>query len=478
MEKLRQLYREWKGSEAGNVMLLPASGSHRKYYRIESQGTTVLGAVNESVEENEAYISFTRQFRKENLPVPEVLAVSADKTAYLVEDLGDTTLFSLLPDPWPETIPDTIQQLYRKVLDNLVRFQTAAFPQGLDYTHVYPVAAFDRTAMQWDLNYFKYFFLRLSGIEFSEAALQRDFDRLCDFLNRKKQVYFLYRDFQSRNIMVKDHTPWFIDFQGGRKGPLAYDAASLLYDAKASLPAGFRESLLNTYMETASRYIPDFDKAEFKKEFYACVLLRIMQAMGAYGLRGFHEKKSLFLQSIPYAIRNLAFLRTSGLLPLDMPEIERIIRILEKSPWARFSKPASPALTIHICSFSFHNGLPPAQDEHGGGFVFDCRFLPNPGRLAQYKTLTGRHPQVQKFFAAHNEMASFLQNSFELLKPAILNYIERNFNSLSIAFGCTGGQHRSVYCAEQTKIWIEHTFEVKVHLSHLAHPEESGIVHG
>ncbi len=477
MDQIRQSFKEWKGIEPIRIEPLPASGSHRRYYRIETKGERMLCAVNESVEENEAYFSFTRQFRRENLPVPEVLSISPDRTTYFVEDLGDTTLFSLLPNPWPDTIPAEIHQLYRAALDNLVRFQTAALPEGLDYTHVYPVAVFDRTAMQWDLNYFKYFFLRLSGLAFSETALQADFDRLCDFLNRKPHPYFLYRDFQSRNIMVRDHRPWFIDFQGGRKGPLAYDVASLLYDAKAALPAVFREQLLNGYMETAARSIPQFDKADFQKEFYACVLLRILQAMGAYGLRGFHEKKSLFLQSIPYAIQNLAFLRISKWLPLAMPEIERIIGLLEKSPWADFSKPASPTLTVHICSFSFRNGLPAAQDEHGGGFVFDCRFLPNPGRLEQYRTLTGRHPEVEKFFAAHSEMAFFLQNAFELLKPAILNYIERDFNSLSIAFGCTGGQHRSVYCAEQTKNWIERTFNIKVRLRHLAHPEASGIAH-
>ncbi|MDE7072607.1 MAG: phosphotransferase [Bacteroidales bacterium] len=471
MTDIKQTFKEWKGFEPDCAELLPASGSHRKYYRIRYQGKTLLAAVNDQVQENEAYFSFTRQFRNDHLPVPEIYHICADKKTYFVEDLGDTTLFSLLPNPWPDTIPTHIEKHYKEVLGKLLLFQTSGGEKGLDYRYVYPVPDFDLMSMQWDLNYFKYFFLRLSGIEFSEAALQADFDHLCQFLNRGPHRYFLYRDFQSRNIMIKDNRPWFIDFQGGRKGPLAYDLASLLYDAKAALPDSFRLSLLNDYIGLAAKRISGFVPDDFKKEFYACVLLRILQAMGAYGLRGFHEKKSLFLQSVPYAIRNLVHLRQSGLLPLPLPEIERITARLETSALACFSKPASAELVVHLCSFSFRKGYPPARDEHGGGFVFDCRFLPNPGRLDAYKNITGRHPDVQQYFAAHPEMAAFLQNCSEVLKPAILKYIERNFSSLSIAFGCTGGQHRSVYCAEQTKLWIERTFDVKVELVHLEHPE-------
>lgn len=470
MEDIRQRFTEWKGFEPAWIKPVSANGSGRRYYRIGFGEQTVLGVFNEAEAENEAYISFTRQFLKDNLPVPRVLHVCADGKTYFVEDLGDVTLFSLLPRHGAE-MPHAVRNLYVQVIENLTKFQSAGSEHGgLDFSHVYPVADFDHTAMMWDLNYFKYSFLKLAGIEFDEPALEADFERICGFLNTRPHQYFMYRDFQSRNVMVRGNTPWFIDFQGGRKGPLGYDLASLLYDSKASLSDDFRSFLLETYLDSASRNIKGFSKEDFRKEFYVCVILRILQAMGAYGLRGLSQKKDLFLKSIPYAIRNLANLRRNG-LPFALPEIERIIERLENSRWADFEKPSSTALTLHVCSFSFKQGLPLDGDEHGGGFVFDCRFLPNPGRLEKYKALTGRHAEVQAFLASYPEVDAFLQNCLELLKPAVNNYIERGFESLSIAFGCTGGQHRSVYCAEKMKTLLERNFAVNVELRHWVHPE-------
>ena len=472
MENIRQRFISWKGFAPSFITTLSANGSSRSYYRIGFEGQTVLGAFNASVPENEAYFSFTRQFVQEGLPVPQVLHIAQDRKTYFVEDLGDDTLFSLLPKNPEAGMPENVREVYRQVIESLTRFQTAGMKdgKGLDYGHVYPVADFDRTAMMWDLNYFKYSFLKLADIVFDEPALEADFDSLCAFLNREPHRYFMYRDFQSRNIMVRGGAPWFIDFQGGRKGPLGYDLASLLYDAKASLPDDFRRFLLESYLEAAARNIAGFRKEDFCREFYACVLLRILQAMGAYGLRGLCQKKDLFLKSIPYAIRNLAGLRQKGVFS-PYPEIERIIARLEDSHWSDFGNPASEKLTLHLCSFSFKKGLPPSEDGHGGGFVFDCRFLPNPGRLEQYKTLTGRNSEVQSFLAAYPEVDAFLQNCLELLKPAVRNYIDRGFESLSIAFGCTGGQHRSVYCAEKMKTLLERNFSVKVELTHREHPE-------
>ncbi|MCM1169460.1 MAG: phosphotransferase [Bacteroides sp.] len=472
MENIRQQFREWKGFEPSEIRPLSANGSSRRYFRIAFNGQTVLGAFNRSVPENEAYFSFTQQFLQEGLPVPRVLHVAAGRQTYFVEDLGDDTLFSLLPKNAEVPVSEAVREVYFHVIEDLVRFQTAGLKngQGLDYTHVFPVADFDRAAMMWDLNYFKYSFLKVADIPFDEAALEADFDRLCAFLNREPHKYFMYRDFQSRNIMVRGNAPWFIDFQGGRKGPLGYDLASLLYDAKASLPDDFRCLLLEQYLQAASREMAGFDGEGFCREFYACVLLRILQAMGAYGLRGICQKKDLFLKSIPYAIRNLSVLRRQGRFA-PYPEIERVIAALEGSHWAEFANPRSEKLTLHLCSFSFKKGLPPCGDGHGGGFVFDCRFLPNPGRLERYKNLTGRNAEVQDFFADYPEMDAFLQNCLALLKPAVSNYIERGFESLSIAFGCTGGQHRSVYCAEKMKTLLERNFDVKVELVHLVHPE-------
>ena len=463
-------YTAWRGHNPKTLTLLPASGSHRKYYRIEEEnGNTLLGVYNDNVPENEAYLSFSKQFEQQGLPVPAILHVSPDPNVYFVQDLGDATLFSLLPaEAWgenPQAHP--AYPLYEKVIAQLIRFQTS----DIQYDKVYPVANFDHVSMMWDLNYFKYFFLRLSGIEFSETRLEDDFRKLCTFLHESKQTGFLYRDFQSRNIMIYKDEPWFIDFQGGRKGPLGYDLASLLYDAKANLPVSLRKVLLEKYMERAGREIAHFDKAKFLSEFYACVLLRILQAMGTYGLRGLHERKDLFLKSIPYAVRNLNYLRTEKLLPFPLPELERILEKLAASPWASFSKPASEKLHVEIYSFSVRDTAAPLDPEHGGGFVFDCRFLPNPGRLPEYKNLTGRSPEVIHYLQNHVEVGEFLQNCLHLLKPAILNYIARGFEHLSVSFGCTGGQHRSVYCAETLAKLISQSFDVKVSVKHLVHPE-------
>lgn len=498
--QIRQSFEQWKtGENIRSIVLLPQSGSNRKYFRIYHDSGRTLGVYNPGLDENEAYFSFTRQFRNAGLNVPEILHIAASRTVYFVEDLGNTTLFSLLPadngnlpnpangsDSRPQDLgnfPSELKTLYKKVIHQLIAFQTAGYApdgsgstvrrcgSGMDYTHVFPVAVFDASSMEWDLNYFKYFFLRLRHIPFSEDLLQKDFDRLTGFLNRGPHRFFMYRDFQSRNIMIKDGEPWFIDFQGGRKGPLAYDLASLLYDAKANLPDSFRQELFETYLRKASEIVPDFDPETFGQNFHACRLLRILQAMGAYGLRGFHERKPLFLKSIPYAIRNLSQLEESHLLPVELPEISRIIEKLKNSELASFRKPSSSGLKVSVFSFSYKTGLPPVTDSHGGGFVFDCRFLPNPGRIEAYRNLTGRNREVIDYLNRKKEVSVFLQNCFELVKPAICNYIERDFTSLSIGFGCTGGQHRSVYCAERMCDMLRDFFDIEVVLTHTVHPE-------
>ena len=477
-EIVKKYFREWKKEEPVRMGLLPASGSHRKYYRICYSEGFILGVYNESEEENAAYISFARQFRQERLPVPELCHVCDDKRVYFVEDLGDATLFSLLPHGM--AYPGIRQAdgryaslfgLYRHVIRCLLDFQTAGGTKGLDYSHVYPVESFDRTAMLWDLEHFKYFFLKLSGIGFSETALQRDFERLADLLVPETSHCFMYRDFQSRNIMIRDGKPWFIDFQGGRRGPLAYDVASLLFDAKADLPDEWRSALLDYYVEEASSRMVSFDAKVFRTSFSACVLMRILQAMGTYGLRGLYERKSLFLKSIPFAIRNLAHIVDNGLMPCALPEIERLVSKLRDLHWASFERPSSDRLTLKVGSFSYKQGLPAPENEHGGGFVFDCRFLPNPGRKEEYKNLTGRSPEVKAFLSLYPEVSGFLQNCLQLVRPAVLRYIERDFESLSLLFGCTGGQHRSVYCAEEMARLLRENFDVEVELRHWVHPE-------
>lgn len=478
-KKIRELVGQYDPqAEIKGIELLPQSGSSRLYYRVNLGNACILAAYNENVAENLAYFSFTRQFLAKGLNVPGILARTEDNRLYLVEDLGNTTLFSLLPAG--RTDSDTpggnqfshegLTSLYEKVVDHLLRFQGV---HDLDYSYVFPVEEFDSTSMEWDLNYFKYFFVRIAGFSFSEPALETDFKAISEFLNRKPHTHFMYRDFQSRNIMIKDGQPWFIDFQGGRKGPMAYDLVSLLYDAKANLDENLRDHLLGYYCQRAACLYPDFHESDFQKEFMVCQLLRILQAMGAYGLRGFVQKKSLFLKSVPYAIRNISQLLDRKDFPLDIPQIRSLVSQMKESPLSKFEneKPGSATLKIEVCSFSLRRGYPPCDPEHGGGFVFDCRFLPNPGRLPQYKELTGRSPEVIFYLEQQKEVGIFLQNTFEMLKPAVLNYIERGFSHLSIAFGCTGGQHRSVYCAEKMSKMLKESFQVEIHTTHLEHPE-------
>src|ERR1019366_599468 len=193
---------------------------------------------------------------------------------------------------------------YRKVVEVLPRFQVEA-RHDINYKVCYPRTSFDRQSIAWDLNYFKYYFLRLAGIPFNEQALEDDFSRLTKFLLGADRNYFLYRDFQSRNVMWRDGHPYFLDYQGGRRGALQYDIASLLYDGKADLPPELRQQLLNHYLDTLAGFIK-LDRSEFMQHYHAYVYVRIMQALGAYGFRGFYERKAHFLESVPYALKTCA----------------------------------------------------------------------------------------------------------------------------------------------------------------------------
>ena len=301
--------------------------------------------------------------------------------------------------------------------------------------------------MSWDLNYFKYYFLKLARVPFHEQRLENDFEALCDFLLRAPADFFLYRDFQSRNIMVRDGEPWFIDYQGGRRGALPYDLASLLLDAKADLPFGFRDRLKEQYLDAASA-LTQLDRARFEEFYRGFSLIRSLQAMGAYGYRGFYERKAHFLQSVPYAIRNIERLLSDGALPVVVPELVASLQRIVASTRLREVAPIAPRLTVRIDSFSYLRGYPADRSGHGGGFVFDCRAMPNPGREAGFADLNGRDPPVVAWLERHDETGQFLAQVRALLEPTIENYLRRHFTHLSVAFGCTGGQHRSVYFAE------------------------------
>jgi aminoglycoside/choline kinase family phosphotransferase len=423
-------------------------GSGRKIVRLSDGGDSAIGILHDVREENAAFLAFSRYFRRLGLPVPEIYADALDQGAYLEQDLGDTSLFEFLSGHRSgETIAPEVVQAYRNVVEVLPRFQIEA-ARDLDYSVCYPRGRFDRQSIAWDLNYFKYYFLRLAGIPFNEQALEDDFDRLTELLLSAPQDYFLYRDFQSRNVMLKNGQPYFLDYQGGRKGALQYDIASLLYDAKADLPPELRQQLLDHYLDQLPRYIP-FEREAFLRYYYAFVYVRIMQALGAYGFRGFYERKAHFLQSVPYALKNLRWLLHNVRLPIALPTLLDAFNSMLASEKLQGLASSAENLTVRIFSFSFHRGWPKDETGNGGGFVFDGRSLPNPGREERFKALTGRDAPVVEYLSQQESVHQFLASVLSLVDASVSEYQRRGFKSLMVSFGCTGGQHRSVYLAEQ-----------------------------
>jgi aminoglycoside/choline kinase family phosphotransferase len=441
-------------------------GSGRKIIRLSAGPRTAIGILYNVREENAAFLAFSKHFRRHGLPVPEIYAEDLDHGSYLEEDLGDTTLFEFLSkNRTGATVAPQVVEAYRNVVAVLPRFQVEA-GRDLDYSVCYPIASFDRQSISWDLNYFKYYFLRLAGIPFNEHALEDDFNRLTDFLLSAPRDYFLYRDFQSRNIMLRDGQPYFLDYQGGRKGALQYDIASLLYDAKADLPAELRQQLIYDYLRALERFIP-VDREAFLRYYYAYVYVRIMQALGAYGFRGFYERKAHFLQSVPYALKNLRWLLHQIELPIQLPTLMAAFQSMLASEKLQSLAHDADKLVVRVFSFSFHQGLPQDETGNGGGFVFDGRSLPNPGREERFKSLTGQDAPVIDYLNQQDSVHQFLASVLSLVDATISSYQQRGFKNLMVSFGCTGGQHRSVYLAEQLARRLRARNGLEVALRHL-----------
>jgi hypothetical protein len=347
----------------------------------------------------------------------------------------------------------------------LPRFQIEA-GRDLNYEVCYPRSRFDRQSITWDLNYFKYYFLRLAGIAFNEQTLEDDFNRFTDFLLEAPSDFFLYRDFQSRNIMLRDGGVFFLDYQGGRKGALQYDIASLLYDGKADLPPALRQELLDAYLERLSEFTA-VDRDAFLRHYDAFVYVRLMQAMGAYGFRGFYERKVHFLQSVPYALKSLRWLLEHVELPLELPTLMGAFRAMLQSEKLQTISGAAGHLVVRVFSFSYHRRLPEDGTGHGGGFVFDCRSLPNPGREERFKALTGKDAPVIEYLSRESAVHAFLESVLALVGASVANYQQRGFQDLMVSFGCTGGQHRSVYLAEQFARRLREMKGVEVTVRHL-----------
>jgi aminoglycoside/choline kinase family phosphotransferase len=468
LELLNDLFHRWCGEGITSINKLPASGSSREYYRIYGTGHTAIGAINQDRDENKAFIEFSRHFHSMGLAVPEIYLVELDRHAYLQEDLGDTTLFDYMFNIRDNgNFPEELTGIYKKVLTELQKFQIDG-ATDFNYSVCYPRASFDRQSMLWDLSYFKYYFLKLAGVPFNEQLLENDYNTLIEYLLAQDTNYFLYRDFQSKNVMLRDGKPFFIDYQGGRKGALQYDVASLLYDSKADIPPDVRQEMLEYYISGLARY-PSVDADKFRGSYYAYVLIRIMQAMGAYGFRGFYEKKTHFLQSIPYALNDLRWILQNVTFSIEIPTLLSVYEKLLKAPKLKRFKDKGgrkSTLTISINSFSFKHGIPADPHGHGGGYVFDCRVITNPGKLEQYSAMNGKDKPVIDYLNQQGDVHEFLSNAFSLVDMSIDRYEERNYSHLSVSFGCTGGHHRSVFCAERLAEHLRESQNVRITIWH------------
>jgi aminoglycoside/choline kinase family phosphotransferase len=468
MDVLERLFEQYFHLPAEQVRPLQGQlgGSGRAILRLRSGASSAIGILNSVREENIAFLTFSRHFRRHGLPVPEIYAEDLANGAYLEEDLGDTTLFEFLAkNRNSEAIAPEVIEAYRKVVAVLPRFQVEA-GRDLNYKVCYPRGSFDRQSIAWDLNYFKYYFLRLAGVPFNEQALEDDFGRLTRFLLSAPRDYFLYRDFQSRNVMLRDGQPFFLDYQGGRKGALQYDIASLLYDGKADLPPELRQELLDHYLDCLAPFVL-MTREAFMEHYYAFVYVRIMQALGAYGFRGFYERKPHFLQSVPYALKNLRWLAHNVKLPVNLPALmDAFKNMLGSEKLQRMGLPED-ALAVRIFSFSFHRQMPADESGNGGGFVFDARSLPNPGREERFRTLTGRDAPVIEYLNQHDSVHEFLADATSLVDRAVKTYVSRGFSNMMVSFGCTGGQHRSVFLAESLARHLRTLSGVRVVLRHV-----------
>ena len=461
MERLRDLFRSCFGIEAESVVPLKEAGSNRKYYRMKAGDVCCVGVLGTDSDENQAFVTEAGHFHRSGLPVPEVYAVSDDLMCYLQADLGDKVLYDLVDAAHKEgEWGEDLQALLCRTVALLPKLQFEG-ARGLDFTVCYPETEFSRQMVMFDLNYFKYCFLKPSGLEFNEVRLQGDFERLADDLMAASQLRdrngrpyegstFMYRDFQSRNVMVYDGQPCFIDFQGGRKGPVHYDVASFIWHARSGYPAELKSRMLETYLDAMSSYV-DVDREVFRSLLRRFVLFRTLQVLGAYGFRGWVEHKAKFVTSIPAAIESLREQLVSMVSEdagFKDTYLHEVLSGLVGLPRFKTSSSHDGKLTVTVYSFSFHKGVPHDPSGNGGGYVFDCRSIHNPGRYEPYKKLTGRDLPVIEFLENDGEIIGFLDHVYGVVDPHVETYVRRGFSSLMVSFGCTGGQHRSVYCAE------------------------------
>ena len=465
---LSELFIQLKGKEPDNILKIPQSGSDRNYYQIISDSQLFIGTYSENIKENTAFIYCSNHFQNKKLNTPKVLITNSDCTAYLQEFVGTESLLDKLEQ---KKLCNEVFELYKKSLKKLVAIQVKG-DDGFDYNQCITAKQFGKEAILSDLLYFKYYFLDTLQYPYDKQRLLKEFELLADYLHHAEHKFFMFRDFQSRNILINDNEVYFIDYQGGMKGALQYDVASLLWQAKAELSNEWKEELLNYYIEELEIELQaTINKSRFINQYYGYVLIRLLQVLGAYGFRGLFERKAHFLASIPMGLNNLKYFVDHIILGIDTPEFDKILQFVTSENIIKKFTPTKAnqhtKLKIIINSFSYKKSIPQDDSGNGGGFVFDMRGILNPGRKDEYKKLSGKDKPVMDYLEQETLMNRYLNSVWDLIDINVEDYLNRGFEHLQINFGCTGGQHRSVYAAEQTARHLKNKYQLQVKLTHL-----------
>lgn len=460
---------QWKPGASTSLTSLNQAGSNRQYFRLLADGHSHILTYNPSNQpENKAFLAFTQQLRGKSLNVPDIVFQDPALRFYVQSDLGDHSLFDLMQQ---KGFNQEVFEAFRSTCTALARLQVVGGKE-FDYSHCIATRSFDKQAIYSDLLYFLYYFVRALDLPYDKNMLLNDFEMLSNYLMQEEHQYFMHRDCQSRNIMLHEGRPYFIDYQGGMQGALQYDIASLLWQARAQLPYEWRQQLVDHYFDEVNRLLDGkLSKQAFMNNYDGFVLIRMLQTLGAYGFRGLFERKQHFIASIPFALKNLAWFLEHRKLPLRLPALQKVLEAIVAPEMQQRFEPvvAGPdsALQIQINSFSYRKGVPEDRFGNGGGYVFDCRGILNPGRIDLYKTLTGRDKEVKEYLMRQTEMPLFLQHVYGMVGITVEEYLKRGFEGLTISFGCTGGQHRSVFAADQLAHHLQETYKVKVCLSHI-----------
>lgn len=468
-EKITEAVKKWDGSGKVEIHSLKQAGSNRQYFRLAKGAESYILTYNPAnVQENHAFVSFTNHFTDQGLCVPSIEFVDPQKQFYVQSDLGDLSLFDVMQQ---EGFSENVKSLFQKTCRSLAQLQIVG-GKNIDYSNCIATRSFDKQAIYSDLLYFLYYFVRALDLPYDKNLLLNDFEMLSSYLMQEENQFFMHRDCQSRNVMIKDEKIWFIDYQGGMQGALQYDIASLLWQARAQMPYAWRDELVNYYFDHANELLEGtLRKQDFMANYDGFVLIRMLQTLGAYGFRGLFERKPHFIASIPFALNNLKWFLENKSLPIRLPALQKVLQaivadeVLEK--FATVTAGPDCKLTVHINSFSYRKGIPEDQFGNGGGYVFDCRGILNPGRLDEYKTLTGRDKPVQEFLMHKTNMSSFLQHVFGMIDISVEDYIKRSFEGLTISFGCTGGQHRSVFAADKLAEHLRDKYKVNTIVRHI-----------